>query len=368
MIRTEKAHLLVSALSHPGMSGKNNEDAYAVSAYQVSAENPLPSVLAIVSDGIGGHRGGEVAAEIAVDFISQIVAQSNAEEPIQTLQEAVHTASQAIAQRSNDDPALKGMGATCACTWVIGSRLYTASIGDSRIYLLRRGEIWRLTTDHTWIQEALDKGILTPDQAKGHPNAHVIRRYLGSPEPPDVDTRMKVQEDESDTQARANQGMRLIPGDTLMLCTDGLTDLVSDEEIRTTVRGRSLETEAKSLIDTANNRGGHDNLSVILLNMPAQGEEYRKLKITRWLIGSLVGIFILAAISVSLWALFQPERQTDLLAQATPTNELQLVSTQSLPSIDPTEQANTPSPQNTSAAPPGALFAPTYTPWPTNTP
>ena len=108
------------------------------------------------------------------------------------------------------------MGATCACAWLVGERLYTATVGDSRVYLLRGERIQRVSTDHTWIQEALERGVLRPEQISGHPNAHIIRRYLGSPVAPEVDLRLRVSGEESDEQALANQGTLLLPGDRVL--------------------------------------------------------------------------------------------------------------------------------------------------------
>ena len=227
MIPADRAHLYVAASTHPGMKGKNNEDQYAVSAYLLSEADPTPSLLAIVSDGIGGHRAGEVASQIAVETISRTVAKSDGSNPTATLEDAITLASQAIVEQAELHPEKRGMGATCVCAWVIGNRLYSASVGDSRLYLLRGNSITQLTTDHTWIQEAIEYGALTPEQARRHPNVHVIRRYLGSQPPPEVDFRLRVNPAETDSQAQANQGFPLIPGDFLLLCSDGLTDLVT---------------------------------------------------------------------------------------------------------------------------------------------
>ena len=154
MIRSTLAHLHVAALSHAGMSGKNNEDRYAVSSFQLSREDTRSSVFAIVADGIGGHRAGEVAAELGVNYITMGVGESNAKKPVRILESAIHEASQAIAAHSAGKDEEEGMGSTCACAWVIENRLYTAYVGDSRIYLLRGKHIQRLTIDHTWVQEA----------------------------------------------------------------------------------------------------------------------------------------------------------------------------------------------------------------------
>jgi protein phosphatase len=267
MRQAERPHLDIAASSHPGISGKNNEDRFAVSS-QPGGLDREPSVLAVIADGIGGHRAGEVAAEIAVETITRVVAGGEPGEPVALLEAAISAASQAIFQQSESEAEQKGMGATCACAWVIGERLYTASVGDSRIYLMRSGRIHQLTTDHTWIQEAIDQGVLTADEARGHPNAHVIRRYLGSRQAVVPDLRLRLRKGESDEQSRANQGLPLRPGDLVVLCSDGLTDLVSDEEIQETLKTQPQDQAVDALIDLANQRGGHDNITVISLQVP----------------------------------------------------------------------------------------------------
>jgi protein phosphatase len=287
MIRSSLAHLHISALSNPGLAGKNNEDRYAVSSYHMGKDDPRPAVLAVVADGIGGHRAGEVAAELAINYISQGVSESNGKKPLKVLENAIHDASQAIASHSAGKLDEEGMGATCACTWIIENKLYTAHVGDSRIYLLRGKYIRRLTTDHTWVQEAIDKGILTPEQARDHPNVHVIRRHLGGVQLPEVDFRLKLDDDESDEEAEANQGFLLDPGDIILLCSDGLTDLVWDDEILNIVRSKKdVKSAAEALVDLANKRGGFDNITVVLMSMPRLEENVKKKpNFFDWLLG-----------------------------------------------------------------------------------
>lgn len=268
MIQTDRAHLYLTAQSHAGLSGKNNEDNFAVSAYSVGPTNPTPSVFAIVSDGIGGHRSGEVASEMTVNMISQIVAQSDGLHPLDVFQKGFVAVNEEIVKQAELDPSRKGMGTTAACAWIIGQQLYIAYAGDSRIYMMRGKEIQQLSRDHTWVQEALDKGILSKAAIKSHPNLHVIRRYIGSSEPPEPDLRMYLQTNDNDSRARANQGTTLKPGDVIMLCSDGLTDLVTDSEMLAAIQGHTLKEAANSLIDLANERGGHDNITVVMLGMP----------------------------------------------------------------------------------------------------
>jgi serine/threonine protein phosphatase PrpC len=273
MIPAERSHMHVAAQSHPGMSGKNNEDRYAISAFRLEGDAPLPVVLAIVSDGIGGHQAGEVAAEVAVETISRVVAASDASQPVETLKEAIGLASQSILKLAEGDDGKKGMGATCACAWIIDNRLYAAYVGDSRIYLIRGKRIKQLSIDHTWIQEALDAGVLKPDMIKGHPNAHIIRRFLGSSDPVLPDTRLYLEKDQNGEQAEANQGLILNPGDQLILCSDGLTDLVKEQEIQAAFAAKDQETAIRSLIEMANQRGGHDNITIVALRTPAKIQE-----------------------------------------------------------------------------------------------
>lgn len=270
MIRSSLAHLHVAALSHSGMAGKNNEDRYAVASYTVSAEDPRPVLFAVVADGIGGHRAGEVAAELAVNYISQGVAESNGSDPLHIMENAIQDASQAVAAHSASKPEQEGMGATCACVWITDHSLYVAHVGDSRIYLLRGGRIHKLTVDHTWVQEAIEKGILEPEHARDHPNVHVIRRYVGSVQLPQVDFRLQLQEGEDDQQALANQGLELQPGDRILICTDGLTDLVWDDEIQRIVHDRpNVKSAVEALVEAANGRGGHDNITAVLISVPS---------------------------------------------------------------------------------------------------
>jgi protein phosphatase len=252
------------------MTGKNNEDRYAVTAYRLSRGDPTPAVLGVLCDGIGGHRAGEVAAEVSVDLITQTVAESDGHHPVETLESAILRASNRVFAMAQADATLKGMGATCACAWVLDRRLYAATVGDSRVYLVRGDAIQQLSTDHTWIQEALDSGALTPDDVPGHPNAHIIRRYLGSPIPPKADFRMRAISGGPSLKNGDNQGYPLQPGDLVLLCSDGLTDLVKDDEILTTLRSAAPEQAVQSLIDQANAHGGHDNITVILMGVPAE--------------------------------------------------------------------------------------------------
>jgi protein phosphatase len=275
MIRTTNAHLFIAAQTHPGQSGKNNEDNFAVSAYTLSQHNPMPVVVAVVSDGIGGHRAGEVASAMVVNGISGMATQANGGNPLALFQESFYRISEEIFKQAELDATRRGMGATVSCAWVVGDVLYIAYAGDSRIYFIREGKIRQVSRDHTWVQEAVEKGVLSSSQIKTHPNLHVIRRYLGSETPPEPDLRLFLTPNDNDAKAKANQGLLLQPGDVILLCTDGLTDLVNASEILETLQGKTLNQTALALVDLANQRGGHDNITTVLLGMPFDKNQHK---------------------------------------------------------------------------------------------
>ena len=249
-----------------------------------------------------------MAAEIAVENISHLVAQSDASRPVEILDNAIQVTSDAIAAKAKDNTQRLGMGTTCACAWVIGDRLFTASVGDSRIYLLRNTHLLQLTIDHTWVQEAVEKGILDPKDARNHPNVHVIRRYLGSTKPPQADIRLRLATNETDTQSRSNQGLHLRPGDLLLLCTDGLTDVMENAEIARTVSGLALQSAAQALIDLACTRNGRDNITVVMMLVPwrqAQAKHAlpiikQRIKVWQWALLGLAGLILLALVVAGL--------------------------------------------------------------------
>ena len=278
------------------------------------------------------------------------------------------------------------MGTTCACAWVVDDRLYSASVGDSRIYLVRDDSIHQLTTDHTWVQEAIESGALTPEQARNHPNAHVIRRHLGSPHPVVPDLRLRIDPGETDGQAQSNQGMQLLPDDQLLLCSDGLTDLVDDEEILNALKFRPIEEALNWLVDLANARGGHDNITIVALQVPAKKKLFNAMvhqnsrsPITWFLLG--LGAFLITStfiVGSLLWVQSRsnptPESATSptpiqtliqmLGGTATPTDAALPSATsaikETMANISATPETSF---QSGSATPIQA----TYTPWPTST-
>jgi len=361
MIRVSRAHLNVDAQTHAGMTGKNNEDRYAVASFVLDQRDRVPVLFAVLADGIGGHRAGEVAAELAVNHMMQAVARSDGRHIRETIEDAVIEASDAIAAHAGSNENLKGMGATCATAWIVGDKLHTAYVGDSRIYLIRSGRIQQLTVDHSWVQEAIDKGILTPEAARQHPNVHVIRRYLGSPTPPEPDFRLKLFNDEGDQHAENNQGLQLLPSDVLLLCSDGLTDLLWNDEILEVIRSKpTLKEASRALIDIANARGGHDNITVVLISVPPNFKLVVRKNINwmPWIIGGVIGGVLLLGVA-SVLALGWLAGNS----RATPTSTVTLTPTSTrTPFV-----SATPLPTMTILPTLSLPIAPTYTPWPTNT-
>lgn len=381
MIRTPQPHLPVVAQTHPGRRGKKNEDRYGVFSYLGRPDGSTPVLLAVLADGIGGHRAGEVAAEMAVEHIGRYAEESDGIVPERVLEEAIEAASNAIYERAQSHPAEQGMGSTCACAWIAGSRLYTATVGDSRIYLLRGSYVQQISIDHTWVQEALEQDLIKPEQVAGHPNLHAIRRYLGSPTPPQVDFRLRLTDQQGAIQAVQNQGLALQADDVVLLCSDGLSDLVKAEEMLAAFRrNRRVEGAARELIDLANERGGHDNITLIAISVPAEavaeagvttpvparrGGTARSL--AAGCLGAALLLIALAALVGGLWRLQEIRAGQET---ATPTKMITLVA----PGVQATLRSPTPDltplPSQTGSAPAATRPAgqATITPWPTNTP
>jgi protein phosphatase len=233
-----------AAQSDIGRKRAANEDFYAV-------DEGLS--LFVVADGLGGHVAGRVASETAVhEFVSH-VRRDERSGPLTRVRDAMRTANRAILAKVSEVPYLQGMGTTLAAVWLQRGRAVFAHVGDSRIYLLRDRRLSLLTMDHSYVCELVFRRRLSADAARTHPNRHVILRALGVDPPcePDVGE------------------LRLEPQDVLVLCTDGLTGAVADEELAEMLdKGRSdLSRTASALIDCANARGGYDNVTVVLLRM-----------------------------------------------------------------------------------------------------
>ncbi len=370
MKKTKTGHLEINAATHAGMTGKQNEDSYKVACYFVGQKQNEPACIAVLCDGIGGHRAGEIAAEMGVSMITDRVIQGDPTDPLNTLKDAISQTNNAIFRASQSDRGREGMGTTCACAWVMGDRLYTANLGDSRIYLMRAGHLVQLTTDHTWLQEARDAGIILNEHGGKHPNAHIIRRYLGSEKEPEPDFRLWYFENESDADALGNQGFRLEQGDVILLCSDGLTDLVSDEEIKDILQNTSQSEAPHALIARANQGGGYDNVTVVLLSNPLQKKPSGRAKPKQHLVAGCLGILVLMGVLLTalVWGLRWQRKGSD--QTATPTiRMMETISGEELELFPATMHSLTPTLLDRSETQAATLSpAATRTPWPTNTP
>jgi len=212
--------------------------------------------ILIVADGMGGHQAGEVASDLAVSTIhlslKEALARPNPVEPDvpRLLSEAIEQANHAIWSRAAADWGLRGMGTTAVVAFSPGEPLWIAHVGDSRAYLVRGEGLVRLTQDHSLVGQMVLAGEITAEEARTHPMRNVISRCLG--------TEKTVQPE--------IQRLTWAPGDTLVLCSDGLTGMLEDREIEEAIRaaGDDLDAACRTLISLANARGGKDNISVIM--------------------------------------------------------------------------------------------------------
>jgi protein phosphatase len=206
--------------------------------------------LFVVADGMGGAQAGEVASRIAVDSFRSGLPDSG--QPEQALAEVARAANARIHELSHEHAEQAGMGTTLTAVYVGAEEIAIAHVGDSRAYCLRDGELLRLTDDHSLVDELMRQGRLTPEEAVEHPQRSVITRALGPEVSVEVDTR----------------SFRARPGDVYLLCSDGLTTMLSEQEIATVLTSRSsLRAAGEALIAAANQAGGRDNITVLLVRL-----------------------------------------------------------------------------------------------------
>lgn len=235
-----------------GRAREHNEDAIAWNAEQG---------LALLADGMGGHKAGEVASHMILEQLNNILLpvlgkplrlrpNKGVSKHATLVRRAVNKANAAVFEASTLDPDRKGMGATLVLVLFYDDKVVVAHVGDSRVYRLRGRDLAPVTADHSLVRELLNKGVISAEEAEDNPYSHVITQAIG--------TRPKVAAEVQEFDAQ--------PGDVYLLCSDGLTDLVSDAAIGETlvaVAG-NWERAAQRLIDLANNNGGRDNISVVL--------------------------------------------------------------------------------------------------------
>ena len=239
--------LTFAARTDVGMIRSGNEDAYFAHATRERG-------IFIVADGMGGHAAGEVASEMTVQIVSRelsdLVPADNA--AMEHLSESIRRANRAVYDRTIAEADKQGMGTTASVLVVAQGRFMIGQVGDSRIYLLRDGALKQITKDHSYVQEQVDAGLLTPEQARYHPYSNVITRCVGAGESVEPD---------------AYSG-DLRPGDVFLVASDGLTGMVDDRRIQQLLLSRaSAGRLVDALIAEANYRGGLDNITAIVIQI-----------------------------------------------------------------------------------------------------
>lgn len=231
----------VGAATDIGQVREGNEDSYLVVA-------PLYAV----ADGMGGHRGGEVASTLALQTVQQLFESGEG-----TLAQQVTEANRAVFDRSRSDRSVSGMGTTLTAALIDVDRVHLVHVGDSRAYLLRRGELTQLTEDHTLVHRMVMEGEISQEEAETHPHRSILTRALG------VDPNVQI--DEGDVE--------VVDGDRLLLCTDGLTGMVPEGQIRDILTENADPQEAVDrLVTVANRAGGVDNITAVILDFSDDGD------------------------------------------------------------------------------------------------
>lgn len=251
--------LVMTGRTDTGMVRDHNEDSFVI----------VPEMgVAILADGMGGHLAGEVASAMAIDQVTQYlmdalntrtgIAARDGTPDADVLVEAVKNANAAIHQASVDRPEQSGMGTTIVAALFHDDRLTVAHVGDSRLYRYRDGQLTQITEDHSMVQELLRRGLISPEEARTSANRNLVTRALG------VDPLVQVDVNEHQFQS----------GDLYLLCSDGLNDVLSDEDIVATLARHDSDMEAatKNLIEEVNARGGPDNVSIVMIRTDGRFE------------------------------------------------------------------------------------------------
>lgn len=219
--------------------------------YIFLSEEPMGNLpnLFLVADGMGGHRAGDLASEYTVSRVCEAVEKSMQTIPFQILKGAFQYANQKLIEKAEESPAYTGMGTTLVAVTVKDGTVYAANVGDSRLYKIGGG-IEQITQDHSLVEEMVRMGEISKEEARNHPEKNIITRAIGVSE--------TVEPDYFDT--------KLEKGECLLLCSDGLSNMIEDAQIREILERRTdLRSGAEELVRTANRNGGKDNIAVVLI-------------------------------------------------------------------------------------------------------
>jgi protein phosphatase len=246
----------ISAIHYAGLSDKglrraSNKDSYGVFPEDIHSFMNPKGQLFIVADGIGGLIDGKEASEYAVDIVQKTYFSNQKDEIAKNLLDAFEKANKKICQTLNATDPFQKIGTTCTALLVTQNQAYIAHVGDTSIYRVRENEIVKLTEDHTEIADQVRTGVLTREEAKHHPESSVLSRALGS---------------ESDVEIEIHESVPIQGGDRFVLCSDGLGK-ISSEEIKDIVISKSPQEASEKFVQMANERGGEDNITVLVLHL-----------------------------------------------------------------------------------------------------
>ncbi len=227
-----------------GIMREMNQDYLFMSEKEVGN---LPNLF-IVADGMGGHKAGDYASRFSVNRVVASITRNKGDEPIPILKEAIETANELLVQESSEDEDKAGMGTTMVVAVICDEILYVANVGDSRLYVLNK-DIKQITKDHSLVNEMVRMGEINESEARNHPDKNIITRAIGATDEIDVDF----------------FEVNISKGDIILLCTDGLTNMVGDEEILETVKKMDNALVVPELIKMANANGGRDNITAMII-------------------------------------------------------------------------------------------------------
>ena len=229
-----------------GQKRKMNQDYVFASADPVGN---LPNLF-VVADGMGGHNAGDYASSHAVGTVVEEIRQDADFNPIKVIRHAIESANTEIITQAQNDENLRGMGTTMVVATIVGHYAYVANVGDSRLYLVNQ-QILQVTKDHSLVQEMVRMGEINAEQARNHPDKNIITRALGAERTVDIDF----------------FDLKLEPGNVILMCSDGLSNMVEDSQIQEIISDtdKNLEEKGKILISEANRNGGKDNIAVVLI-------------------------------------------------------------------------------------------------------
>lgn len=234
------------SMTHVGRRREMNQDYMYTSE---TAVGNLPNLF-LVADGMGGHAAGEYASKFTVENMVEKIGSSSGKQPVALIKEAVEEVNALLLAEAEADASKAGMGTTIVAATVIDGRLYAANVGDSRLYVINREQITQITRDHSLVEEMVRLGEMDKEAAKDHPDKNIITRAVG------VLPEVAVDFFE----------IALAEEDTILMCSDGLTNMVEDSEIKRIVLGqRDIVEKAEKLVETANQNGGRDNITVVLI-------------------------------------------------------------------------------------------------------